>query len=104
MSEEARAAGGELRTYAIGCGLALALTGLSFAAVLWRPFSDGATLGTVFGLGLVQAVVHFRYFLHIGLQKSHRDDLQLILFSALIIALMAGGTVVILLNLRHRMM
>jgi len=48
--------------------------------------------------------VHFRFFLHISLKKSSRHDLQLILFSILIIALMVSGTVVILLNLRHRMM
>ncbi len=58
----------------------------------------------VFGLALVQAVVHFRCFLHIDLSARPRDDLQLILFSTLIIALMVGGTLVVLFNLRMRMM
>jgi len=53
---------------------------------------------------LAQVVVHFRFFLHIGLQRSTRDDLQLILFTTLIITLMAGGTIWILENLHHRMM
>jgi cytochrome o ubiquinol oxidase operon protein cyoD len=48
-------------------------------------------------------VVQFRCFLHIGLKRSSRHDLQLILFTALIIALMASGTLVILFNLRGRM-
>ncbi len=52
------------------------------------------------GLGVVQMVVHFRCFLHIDLKRSARADLQLILFSSLIVALMVGGTLVILLNLR----
>ena len=33
-----------------------------------------------------------------------RDDLQLIIFSTLIVLLMVGGTLVVLFNLRMRMM
>jgi cytochrome o ubiquinol oxidase operon protein cyoD len=93
----------ELARYAIGLLLALALTGAAFAIVAWHVASPYA-LATVFGLGLLQILVHFRFFLHIDFQRSAREDLQLILFSTLIIALMVGGTLVILLNLRHRMM
>jgi GH15 family glucan-1,4-alpha-glucosidase len=49
-------------------------------------------------------IVHFRFFLHISLRKSARDDLQLMLFSALIVILMVSGTLIILFNLRARMM
>ena len=94
----------EIRSYAFGYALALALTAAAFAAVRWPSFATGTTLGIVFVLGLAQMVVHFHYFLHINLAKSSRDDLQLILFSALIIGLMVSGTLVILLNLRMRMM
>jgi cytochrome o ubiquinol oxidase operon protein cyoD len=58
----------------------------------------------VLALGLVQMAVQFRCFLHISLKRSSRHDLQLILFSTLIIALMVSGTLVILFNLRGRMM
>jgi cytochrome o ubiquinol oxidase operon protein cyoD len=54
-------------------------------------------------LALVQIVVHFRFFMHIDLRKSHRDDLQLILFTALIIGLMVGGTIWILASQHARM-
>jgi cytochrome o ubiquinol oxidase operon protein cyoD len=94
----------EIRSYAIGYGLALALTGAAFAAVRWPSFASTTTLAIVFGLALVQMVVHFRFFLHISLQRSARDDLQLILFSTLIVILMVSGTLVILSNLRARMM
>ena len=95
---------GEILSYAIGYGLALALTGAAFAIVHWPSFAYATTLAIVFGLALVQMVVHFRFFLHISLQKSARDDLQLILFSTLIVILMVSGTLVILFNLRERMM
>jgi len=94
----------EMRRYAVGYGISLLLTGAAFAAVYWQKLGTMTTLGIVFTLGLAQVMVHFRFFLHISLRRSARDDLQLILFSAVIIALMVSGTVVILLNLRARMM
>jgi cytochrome o ubiquinol oxidase subunit IV len=94
----------EVRGYVVGYGAALLLTGAAFAAVRWPGFPASATLAIVFGLALAQMLVHFRFFLHISLRKSSRDDLQLILFSTLIVLLMISGTLVILFNLRRRMM
>jgi cytochrome o ubiquinol oxidase operon protein cyoD len=94
----------ETWSYVIGYVLALALTGVAFAAVRWPSFAATTTVAIVFGLALVQIIVHFRFFLHISLAKSSRDDLHLVLFSTLIVALMVSGTIVILTNLRERMM
>lgn len=95
---------GELVTYSIGYAAALALTAVAFGLVYWRAFSTGWILGVVFALALIQMVVHFRFFLHLSLRRSAREDLQLVLFSTLIILLMVGGTLVVLFNLRTRMM
>ena len=100
MSARAR----ETASYAIGYTLALVLTAAAFAAVRWPSLSAQTTLAVVLALALMQMVVHFRFFLHISLRKSARHDLQLILFSSLIILLMVSGTLVILSNLRIRMM
>ena len=94
----------ETRSYAIGYLLALALTGAAFAAGYWPTFAPTQTLAIVCGLALIQMIVHFRFFLHLSLARSSRDDLQLILFSTLIIVLIVSGTLVILMNLRYRMM
>jgi cytochrome o ubiquinol oxidase operon protein cyoD len=94
----------EIRSYVIGYDLALALTGAAFAIVHWQGFVPTTTLIIVLGLAFVQMVIHLRFFLHISLRKSARDDLQLILFSTLIVILMVSGTLVILFNLRARMM
>ena len=91
-------------TYGIGYLLAVALTGLSFACVFYRLLPAGATLAVILVLALIQVVVHMRCFLHISLRRSARADLQVILFSSVIILLMVGGTLVILANLRARMM
>ena len=94
----------ELRGYAIGYVVALVLTGVAFAAVVWHPLSARQTLAAIFALALVQLVVQFRFFLNISLARSSRHDLQLVLFASLIIALMVSGTLVILFNLHGRMM
>ena len=94
----------DIQGYLIGYGLALALTAAAFAAVRWPTFGAPATLELVFGLALVQLIVHFRYFLHISLRRSARDDLLLILFSTLIVVLMVSGTIVIISDLHGRMM
>lgn len=94
----------EVRTYLLGYAAALGLTCAAFAAVYWQVAAGATVFALVLALGLIQTVVQFRCFLHITLARSSRDDLQLILFSALIVALMVGGTLVILFNLHGRMM
>jgi cytochrome o ubiquinol oxidase operon protein cyoD len=94
----------ELRSYLIGLILAVALSAFAFASVAWTGWPRPALLWIVAATAAIQIVAHFRYFLHIDLTKSKRDDLQLILFSGLIVLLMAGGTLWILGNLRARMM
>ena len=94
----------ETRIYLVGYGLSLGLTLAAFAAVLWPIASVGGTLAVVLGLALVQLIVQFRCFLHISFARSARADLLLVLFATLIVTLMVSGTLVILFNLRERMM
>jgi cytochrome o ubiquinol oxidase subunit IV len=94
----------ELRSYVTGLVLALLLTVPPFALVVWHGAPRNTILWIVTGAAVAQVAVHLRYFLHINLSRSKRDDLQLILFSILIVAMMVGGTIWILANLRYRMM
>ena len=94
----------ELLTYVVGYALALTLTIMAFGLVRWHWAPPSTALWIIFGLALVQMLVHFRCFLHVTLHGPARDDLQLILFSTLIVLLMVGGTLVVLFNLRMRMM
>ena len=91
-------------TYCIGYLLAVGLTALAFCCVFFRLLPPGETFRIVLLLALLQIIVHMRCFLHISLQRSARADLQLILFSSLIILLMVAGTLVVLANLQERMM
>lgn len=88
--------------YLVGAGLALLLTVLPFALVHWQVLPHLWMLVAIGVFALVQMVVHFRFFLHIGL-KQNRDDLQLILFSALLLLIMVCGTLWIMASLAMRM-
>lgn len=93
----------ELRDYCVGGVLAVLLTLAAFGIVASHWLDTWSSIVVITLLALIQVVVHFRYFLHINLRQSHRDELQLILFTSLILFLMAGGTIWILWNLNSRM-
>jgi cytochrome o ubiquinol oxidase operon protein cyoD len=92
----------EFHSYVWGVGLALLLTLASFALVHWDLMSRAALFIAIGAFALVQMVVHFRFFLHIGFRHK-REDLYLILFSALIVFVMVAGTIWIMSSLAHRM-
>lgn len=100
MSDRAKETWG----YVAGLLLATLLTGCAFATVHWPSLFGPRTFPIVCVLGLAQAIVQFRFFLHVRFKGSARDDLLLLLFSSLIIALMVAGTLVLMANLRGRMM
>ena len=93
----------EVRGYLVGFFLAFLLTGIPFALVAWGQLPSAVALLLVLVCGLTQMVVQFRYFLHLDFTRQKREDLLLILFSTLLLAIMAGGTVWIMANLAHRM-
>lgn len=94
----------ERRLYVTGFALALILTFAAFGLVWLKLLNGGVALMALGALALIQAVVHLRYFLHIDMAKSHRDDLMLILFTVLIILIMVSGTIWILYDQHLRMM
>ncbi|NMM38159.1 MAG: cytochrome-c oxidase [Glaciimonas sp.] len=89
-------------SYVWGISLALSLTLLPFALMHWGAMRGLSLLGVIGALALVQMVVHFHFFLHIGWRQK-RDDLLLILFSTLLMVIMVAGTIWIMANLAMRM-
>lgn len=93
----------DLKGYVTGLIAAAVLTIIPFAAVGFG-MSTGMALWIVAILGIIQVIVHVRYFLHVDLSPESRDDLHLLLFSALLLFIMAAGTIWVLLNMNYRMM
>lgn len=93
----------DVRIYIIGLGSSVVLTTLAFAAVMVQPFGTYVSYAVAVFLGFLQILVHLRCFLDLDLSEQKREDVQLILFTVLIIALMAIGTLWILGDLMSRM-
>ncbi len=95
----------DLRGYLTGFGLAVVLTVIPFALVAMGDTLDRATvIAVVAGLGVVQLFVHLRYFLHVDFSREEREKVYLLAFSALLLFLMAAGTIWVLVNMNTRMM
>ncbi|UMA64977.1 cytochrome o ubiquinol oxidase subunit IV [Roseivivax marinus] len=94
----------ERRFYSLGLGLSVLLSAASFGSVMTGVLPAGWIVPTLVVLALVQIVVQFRYFLHIDLTRQKREDLQLLLFTILLLAIMAFGTLWVMGDLSERMM
>lgn len=93
----------ERQSYRTGLAASILLTAVPFALVAIGAAGRDATLAVIALFALIQVVVQVRWFLHIDLSRQKREDLQLILFSTLLLILMAGGTVWVLADLGRRM-
>lgn len=92
----------DFRAYLLGTGLALVLTVLPFAMVYALDLPRSVTLWVIGVCALAQVIVHFRCFLHLGFSHQ-REDLQLVLFSSVLLIIMVAGTLWIMGNLATRM-
>lgn len=91
------------KSYVIGGALSVALTLLAFGVVAMGLPRRSAML--VVGLAAIaQLVVQLRYFLHLRTSGQEREDLQVLLFSALLLIIMVAGSIWVLGDLARRMM
>tara|TARA_A100001391_G_scaffold273_2_gene642 strand:+ start:58246 stop:58629 length:384 start_codon:yes stop_codon:yes gene_type:complete len=96
-------AASEIKSYTTGFIASLLLTVGGFAAAL----SDLPTTWKVVLIcvaALLQIITHMRNFLHLSFSGGQsREDLLLVLFSAILLTIMAGGTWYIMSDLSGRM-
>ncbi len=93
-----------LRSYLTGFALALILTAIPFALVAANPLPRSVTLIIIGCAAILQVLVHLRYFLHLDLTSTPHEKLFAILFTAVLVVIMVGGSFWIMLDLQHRMM
>ncbi len=91
------------RSYLVGFALAVVLTAVPFALVATRALAPIPTMVVIAILALVQAIVHLRCFLHLDLRPDSRKRLVALAFAAVVVFIMAGGTLWIMANLNARM-
>jgi cytochrome o ubiquinol oxidase operon protein cyoD len=90
--------------YIAGFVLALVLTGIPFGLVVAGLLPRFTTLVVIALLAVVQVGVHLRYFLHLDLQETPRENVLALAFAAVLIFIMVGGSLWIMLDLDARMM
>lgn len=95
--------GPTLRGYLTGFALAIVLTAIPFGLVAFGTLPRFTTLAIIAVAAVIQVVVHLRYFLHLNLTTTPRENILAIAFAAVLIAIMVGGSLWIMFDLHYRM-
>ncbi|AEQ97548.1 cytochrome o ubiquinol oxidase subunit IV [Xanthomonas oryzae pv. oryzicola] len=95
---------GGLKSYLIGFVMAVILTVIPFAMVMSGAFSKGVTVTVISVMAAVQMLVHMVYFLHMDRTPEQRSNVQVGLFSLLIIGIVIVGSLWVLHNMNVNMM
>ncbi|HBK46400.1 MAG TPA: cytochrome o ubiquinol oxidase subunit IV [Xanthomonadaceae bacterium] len=96
--------GSGLKSYLVGFAMAVILTVIPFAMVMSGAFSKGVTVLVISVLAAVQMLVHIVYFLHMDRSPEQRSNVQVGLFSVLIIGIVVVGSLWVMHNLNINMM
>ena len=91
------------RSYLTGLALALVLTAIPFAVVYFKLLAPTAILFVIAAAAIIQIIIHLRYFLHLSLTDTPRENLLALCFAALLIFIMVGGSLWIMFDLHRRM-
>jgi cytochrome o ubiquinol oxidase operon protein cyoD len=75
-----------LKSYLTGFALALILTAVPFALVATSALPRLPMLMVIAVAAVIQVLVHLRYFLHLDLTTTPRENLVAILFAAILIS------------------
>lgn len=92
------------KPYLIGLALALILTAIPFGLVAFGTLPRQTTLIVIAVFAVAQILVHLRFFLHIDLRTTPRENLMALAFAVVLIFIMVGGSLWIMFDLYHRMM
>jgi cytochrome o ubiquinol oxidase operon protein cyoD len=93
-----------LRSYLTGFALALVLTVIPFGLVVTGDaLPRWFIVSIIFLAAIAQVLVHLYYFLHLNASAGERWNLPVILFTTLILVILAGGSVWIMVNLQRHM-
>ena len=93
---------GSRRSYIIGFLLAIALTIVPFGLVMTHASIGTPLVIAVFALA--QILVHIVYFLHVDRSQEQRWNLTALLFTAIVVCIILGGSIWIMHNLYINMM
>ncbi len=93
---------GSRKSYIVGFLLAIALTIVPFGLVMTHASLGTPVIIAVFALA--QILVHIVYFLHVDRSPEQRWNLTALVFTAIVVCIILGGSIWIMHNLYINMM
>ncbi len=93
---------GSRKSYVVGFLLAIALTVVPFGLVMSHSSIGTPLIISVFAL--LQIGVHVVYFLHVDRTEAQRWNLMALVFTAIVVCIIIGGSIWIMHNLYINMM
>ena len=90
-------------SYVVGFVLAVGLTAIPFAVVYKHYMTAGNAILVIAIAAALQILVHLRFFLHLRLSTTPRENLFAIAFTAVLLLLMLGGSFWLMFDLDRRM-
>jgi len=92
-----------LWSYLIGFVLAVILTAIPCYVVITHALPPSRTLLAIGVAAILQVLVHLRFFLHLNFTSTPKENLLAIVFAAVLIFIMVGGSFWIMFDLHTRM-
>jgi len=90
-------------TYLVGFVLAVILTAIPFVVVAQHLLPPASAMLLIAIAAVLQILVHLRFFLHLNLATTPRENLLAISFTAVLIFIMVGGSLWVMFDLARRM-
>jgi len=94
--------GRSLKNYLVGFVLAIILTAIPFALVAVGELPIAALFAIIAVSAVAQVLVHLRYFLHLSPRHTPRENIVALVFAAVLVLIMIGGTLWIMFNTGYR--
>ncbi|MBS3903952.1 MAG: cytochrome o ubiquinol oxidase subunit IV [Simkania sp.] len=95
---------GTFKSYFFGFLLSCILTVLAYFIVANHVFTGTAIIVTTLACALVQMLVQFIYFLHLGKESAPRWNIIVFLFMLLVMVILVFGSLWIMHHLNYQMM
>jgi cytochrome o ubiquinol oxidase operon protein cyoD len=94
---------GTVKSYIVGFILSLVLSIIPFVLVLKKIVVGQQAFLAISALALVQLIVQIYFFLHLNTHSKARWNLNIFLFTLLVVGILVGGSLWIMYNLDYYM-
>ncbi len=88
----------------LGLTVGVIMTFAAYRIVMYHHLAGFTLIATIFILALIQALLQFVFFLHLGLESKPQWGMLTFLFTALVLIIIVGGSLWIMNNMNYNLM